>query len=556
MATTAFDSNRAKGPHRPPLSSHPAFPAIVALWFAALLGLGTLVLPTILLERLAVATGLASLVPAASPPLGFTARAVIALAAAVSGAVSGAAIARRVARAQQGEGEPRFVWTPGGSPRPLSVRDELGGEGVINGRGLPVTRRRALAIAEDEGPSDFLCAAPLPGEDAGAWEGVADAGAAPGAGEEDTLELCDPIVDEIESVAATQEPAADAVDDQSEDQTMTDRQEFRPFPAAAASEAVPDAAPSAADPLPFAAPSFSRGAGDDDAPAPRRPSPHVVPEWPAPGTAASDPADAEAATAGAEGPGLVHLLQRLGDSLERRRAWIAETRAAEPAAPLRSFPSEFEVAPAEEAARAMADYFAGAGASPIRPAPAAEADSRDEAVEGPDHDTSDPVAAAPRPSFSDPFAGLAEEDEGDDPLPDFSLPLRHKLTTPAQAQPWCDPLAAGEGDEDDGGEAASDCASLLAIGNPFAVKASEFVRIDEPDSEPEAIRPAVTFPGHEALQTPAETATARAEPEARQRLFDPPGKAPASPANAAAGAETDAALRAALATLQRMNGAA
>jgi hypothetical protein len=46
-------------------------------------------------------------------------------------------------------------------------------------------------------------------------------------------------------------------------------------------------------------------------------------------------------------------------------------------------------------------------------------------------------------------------------------------------------------------------------------------------------------------------------PAAGNRRFDPPGKSAAAPAPAAkAPADADAALRAALATLQRMSGAA
>jgi hypothetical protein len=43
------------------------------------------------------------------------------------------------------------------------VREEVDGDGVINGRGLPVTNLRALAIAEDESVEDTLYTAPLPG---------------------------------------------------------------------------------------------------------------------------------------------------------------------------------------------------------------------------------------------------------------------------------------------------------------------------------------------------------------------------------------------------------
>ena len=48
MATIA-QSSSASRPAKAPISTHPAFPAIVALWFAALLGLGSLVLPVALI---------------------------------------------------------------------------------------------------------------------------------------------------------------------------------------------------------------------------------------------------------------------------------------------------------------------------------------------------------------------------------------------------------------------------------------------------------------------------------------------------------------------------
>ena len=46
---TAKSSSQVKAP----ISAHPLFPAIVALWFAALLGVGSLVLPVVLFEKLA-----------------------------------------------------------------------------------------------------------------------------------------------------------------------------------------------------------------------------------------------------------------------------------------------------------------------------------------------------------------------------------------------------------------------------------------------------------------------------------------------------------------------
>ncbi|OBX18127.1 hypothetical protein A9995_13275 [Erythrobacter sp. QSSC1-22B] len=83
-----------------PFTAHPAFPVIVALWFAALLGLGTFVVPPANFEGLVVGTGLANLVPAAAPPLGDTARLAISAVAALLGALLGLAIAARVRRVQ------------------------------------------------------------------------------------------------------------------------------------------------------------------------------------------------------------------------------------------------------------------------------------------------------------------------------------------------------------------------------------------------------------------------------------------------------------------------
>tara|TARA_R110002072_G_scaffold121321_9_gene254924 strand:- start:9098 stop:10501 length:1404 start_codon:yes stop_codon:yes gene_type:complete len=92
-----------------PLTAHPAFPAIVALWFAALLGLGTFVVPPANFEGLVVGSGLADLIPAAAPPLGDTARIAISAVAALLGALLGLAIAARIRKLHdepQASGEP------------------------------------------------------------------------------------------------------------------------------------------------------------------------------------------------------------------------------------------------------------------------------------------------------------------------------------------------------------------------------------------------------------------------------------------------------------------
>jgi hypothetical protein len=80
-----------------PMSQHPLFPAIVALWFAALLGVGSFGLSLTLLERIVLAASLDSLLPAAAPPLGITAQLLLAAALGAIGAAIGWALARRIA---------------------------------------------------------------------------------------------------------------------------------------------------------------------------------------------------------------------------------------------------------------------------------------------------------------------------------------------------------------------------------------------------------------------------------------------------------------------------
>jgi hypothetical protein len=91
-------TNAARG--RQSVTSHPLFPAMVAVWFGALFGLGTLAVRVSLIERVVVASGIDRLIPAAAPPLGVNARILIALALAMLGGVIGAVIGRLVARSK------------------------------------------------------------------------------------------------------------------------------------------------------------------------------------------------------------------------------------------------------------------------------------------------------------------------------------------------------------------------------------------------------------------------------------------------------------------------
>lgn len=126
---------------KPPVSAHPAFPVIVALWFCALFGIGSMVLPAALLEKVVASTGISAVIPAAAPPLGTTARILIALAAAGIGVVAGLFVARKVA-ASQGNTTParsrsiasgpeekaESAADPLSTKKPISAHEELGSD--------------------------------------------------------------------------------------------------------------------------------------------------------------------------------------------------------------------------------------------------------------------------------------------------------------------------------------------------------------------------------------------------------------------------------------------
>jgi len=73
------------------LVAHRLFPMFTALWLGALLGLGSLAISSGVLSRVVVLIGLPAIVPATAPPLGFTARMLLALFMAMAGGAIGTA---------------------------------------------------------------------------------------------------------------------------------------------------------------------------------------------------------------------------------------------------------------------------------------------------------------------------------------------------------------------------------------------------------------------------------------------------------------------------------
>lgn len=149
-----------------PITSHQLFPAVVALWFGALFGLGSMAVRPSLLEGLVIKSRIDLIVPQAAPPLGMTARMLLALLMAVLGAIIGIVVARRLARtkvepharrrgagpvqAETARPRPRNAHPDAPARRPISVSDDLDGAAPLGtGDGIGM-RRRALAIEHEE----------------------------------------------------------------------------------------------------------------------------------------------------------------------------------------------------------------------------------------------------------------------------------------------------------------------------------------------------------------------------------------------------------------------
>ena len=648
MATIADQDYLPRASAKAPISAHPAFPAIVALWFAALVGIGSMVLPVPLLEAFVTATGIAAAMPSLSPPLDFAGRATIGIGGALTGAILGLLLARQVAKAHMPK--PRVSKSATERQcRPLFAHDELGPESVAAEAAAPfspTSRRRSLAMAEQAGPSRYLQSAPLPGEahceqpdvddtpDEPPYRETEEASGTDRQSEsetDDALELGAFSHEEPESAAPTGlealrqrvQPSADTQPMQ--DQPMTDsayrelpsefgdretRQEFRPLQS---SEAWDDSSPEAPavpeaeafepgpepDALQFAPPSLRRnGAGVTTEATEAGPRANAQADaWPEAAPRLSiverrtEPA-AEGMAADDDRPldelGLVQLAARLGTSLERRRALQARRQASAPAfsevMPAIGADEEFEAAGAEDTARAIADFFG----SPIDPQAEAAPAEAAEAPPVPAWREDDPAPVeGPTPR---PWMGLSldsEEDEDEEALAaSLTLPLHKKpivesahdlpeidqdededalaasLTLPLRKKPALEPAHdLPETDQDEDETALDDegeYSSLLAMKNPFS-RQQEFVRIEEPEDSEDDIQPTVTFPS--AVHAPAPE-TSDDSVASAARPFDPPHKSadnaapPARSGQPRDPGDAERDLRAALATLQRMSGAA
>ena len=450
-----------------PLSAHPAFAVIVALWFAALLGIGSLIVPIGLIEKLVVATGLPSLLSAAQPPLGLTARAGIALMATLGGAVIGLLVARQVKRANQIAIANRST-NPSDLIRrpPVNAHAELGSEG-FDGNGT--SRRRALALAAQE--AEELTEQPLPEE--------TELGDVP-ALEDDTP----PAADQFANPAMRFAPPAADFAPEFEATDPVDEDDFEDDYAADTEYEVAEEEPA---PAPFAQPVEAAAPAPEPEyeyePEPQTFSAPLPLTDRAPGAIREDLAEL----------GLVQLVQKLEATIEKHRAWLIEknqraaaaTAAAEASlpdpAPLDTSEAFGTVAP-DEAAQAREAFFENS-------APAAIDDGEQEQAARPS-----PIASLA--SFTAAHANEDEDEQEASALSaSFALPFVRPGAAPAAQQhfqPEADELATVEHD-DRADESDPDHGSPAGLRNDFARPALQSVRTEQ--SEADEAEATVAFPG-------------------------------------------------------------
>ncbi|QGN54727.1 hypothetical protein [Novosphingobium sp. Gsoil 351] len=92
--------------------AHPWFARMIGLWFAALFGLSSLALAPEVLERIVTTLGIDTILPAAAPPLGQTARLLLAMGMAGVGEIVGLLVGALLARRHPARPRQRHELTP------------------------------------------------------------------------------------------------------------------------------------------------------------------------------------------------------------------------------------------------------------------------------------------------------------------------------------------------------------------------------------------------------------------------------------------------------------
>ena len=555
-----------------PITSNPLFPAVVALWFGAAFGLGSLAVRPSLLENLVLQSHIDLIIPAAAPPLGITARILLALVLAAVGAMLGIILARRLSRpapeiherkrgardlaAQTPRVRARDAHPDAPARRPISAHEELGGERSLEDErpaaiapGMLANRRRALAILDHETsfvPQDM---APLPGMDVVQPLDLAALALHTGLDPE-PLPVAAPPPEPVSTATvlnwANTAPivlAADPAQILPELAQLDGRQVFGVTPpeAPATTERQIFGIVAEGDHLPQdfiraagfqtsvfdtpqPAPLFDRAVGMPDVAPTNAPSPELAPAL------VATPAELLPSPASL---GMTELAARLAESMRRRRE-RAQMQASAPAATVITAASVFDLpamptvlAPPSEPAPAPAAYKAPTVEAPVPVPLLAQFTAAAPAAAEPIAPSPLGMPAAMRPLALDAF--LVDDTPFDDAslLPPRHIAMPAPVSQPAAFAPpvAAAPAPAAEDAEQFGEDSLTDTAddnpyaSLLAV----APTRQGFVRIDEPEADAgEAIEPVVIFPGQAARAAPFNAGLPAISDDNGLRRFDAP----------------------------------
>ncbi len=637
---------------------------MVALWFGALFGLGSLAIRTSLLEALVLSTHLDAVLEFVAPPLGMKARIILALCLAVLGGMVGAAFARRLARPKPERRERKRKAAPARRPSPESrLSEPVAAAPVDDDRQQDETgkpddasesvpfhhrRRRSLAVEQDYEPEYARDAAPLPGAspqilDVTKFDFAASYSPEGQSQNDDAGQTLDlgafvaPDAPDGEFTAmrrgALHTPPPAPMEEHPEMHSGYKPNPYDMTPPQYSGIGLPQsnvaAMPQSDQPpnhsghigstaipsdtalprftLPSAEQSLFGGQAEAEpereaaevrqvfadplAQAARAPT-SVSPQEPevtvghfgaaepsaeasevrqqqfaAPVAAeeqASQPeappvADRQSGSAATRISGIdlgdlshVELIERLALSLQRRR----ETVEATPV----SMSSDAETSVSADSSIPVGVPFHAdfAQVSAVVPEPA----SMQTFVSEAEAHVAQPFAAPPSPQLPPamrPLDPVNFEPEGD--IPDFAFP--RQVAAPSAIGPD-ERVEAGEPEQDEAPEEGY--SSLLDLNRPTELR-QQFIRIEEPEPHENTVEPVVVFPGQAARSGARigvqEIGAGQADQGAASvlRRFDQPGESqsqptPFTPAPARDPEETQRALRSALATLQRMSGAA
>jgi len=499
-----------------PITAHRLFPAMVALWFAALFGLGSFAMSPRFLEGIVSAIGLPALVPATTPPLGFTARALVALAMTVLGGGIGLLVALRLRPRAEVAPRRRFATGkaaahddtaprvrardahPDAPPRkPLVLTEDFAesAEDLPPVDGIPL-RRRALSVTDETQPADPFDYAPVPG-----------------------FTFTQPPVEVLPAeVPPVELPVVEVAQEEDVAAFEPAVEEYVEPEIALAAEPF-HVAKTVAAPAPIAAVAAAIAA--------REPVANRSPVADAP----------------LDSLGLVQLIERLALAIaDRRKAQEAGVQppfvapVAEPEAELpEAMAPEPEPLPSFTPASPSVPF--GIARLQSQPAPLRSPFATPIADGDADEDNTDGVIV---PRFlglarAAPIVEEADEAEARAPLPETDAVADIEPPVPEDRYP-----------------------SLVDMTMPLPLR-QEFARIEQPEEPEAAIEPVVIFPGqgHRPVDSrpvePGSAPFARPAPApagpagtATQQAFVPPASALPDPE------EADRALRSALATLQRM----